>query len=219
MNTYFSVDAEFSGPIPGEHAMLSLGACVVGKPDAWFYYEMRPCSYAFRHRAMRIASLGLHCIDAVRHLPVYNPKHRLFRPELVLRRLDHAGVEPGYALRAFSSWVHEHAQGSAPVAVIKSAHSDVPFLQQYSSIFLEGEDPFASEGYVDLEQMYREAVQRPQAVLEELGIPDTRFPAHNALQDALYQGEQGERVLGLLHSVMNEHHSELEELEAAFGKV
>ena len=56
---YFSVDVESSGPIPGEYSMLSVGACVVGKPRESFYAELKPISENFVPAALEVSGFNL----------------------------------------------------------------------------------------------------------------------------------------------------------------
>jgi hypothetical protein len=55
---YVSVDIEADGPIPGRYSMLSLGACVVGRPDESFYAELAPISDEFVPEALAVSGLN-----------------------------------------------------------------------------------------------------------------------------------------------------------------
>lgn len=57
--TYFSVDIEASGPIPGEYSMLSLGACRLDDFDRTFYAELKPVSGLFVPEALKVSGLDL----------------------------------------------------------------------------------------------------------------------------------------------------------------
>ena len=56
---YFSVDIESSGPIPGKYSMLSLGACLVGRPEEGFYAELKPISKEFVPEALKVSGFSL----------------------------------------------------------------------------------------------------------------------------------------------------------------
>ena len=48
-----------AGPIPGDYSMLSLGACVVGRPDEGFYVECKPLNENAVPDALRVSGFNL----------------------------------------------------------------------------------------------------------------------------------------------------------------
>ena len=78
--TYISVDVETAGPIPGQYAMLSIGACLVEDPETHFYLELQPDRSASLPEAMAISGLSLEA-------------------------LKETGSPPRAAMQAFAAWV------------------------------------------------------------------------------------------------------------------
>lgn len=200
MKKYFSIDAEFSGPFPENHSILSVGACVIGKSEDTFYVELKPVSFKFNYYSMRIATQGLECIrkSKYRNVAMYNPDHRDFRPELVLRLLNKLGVEPELGIRNFTNWVAEKSNGLNPVMVAKPVSIDGAFLSRYFQKFLGNDGPFGAldgEGYLDLEKHYRKITKTHNSSLKNLDLTDMRNCDHNALEDALHQAMQFEKIL------------------------
>ena len=84
--TYICVDVETAGPIPGQYAMLSIGACLVDEPETNFYVELQPDRTASLPEAMAISGLSLQV-------------------------LKETGSEPGAAMQAFAAWIQERRPG------------------------------------------------------------------------------------------------------------
>jgi hypothetical protein len=77
------VDIEYSGPIPAEYSMLSIGDCVIGKEDNGdytFYVEIRPISDNYVKEALDIAALSM-------------------------RELKVKGISPREAMKKFADWI------------------------------------------------------------------------------------------------------------------
>ena len=56
------MDIEYSGPIPIDYSMLSLGACVVGKEDdngSAFYIKIQPISGNYIKEALEVCRFSL----------------------------------------------------------------------------------------------------------------------------------------------------------------
>ena len=55
--TFICVDVETAGPIPGEYAMLSIGACLVFDIVQTFYRELIPDRDGFQPEALAVSGL------------------------------------------------------------------------------------------------------------------------------------------------------------------
>ncbi len=195
MGQYFSVDVELTGSDAQKHSMIALGACVVGNLDKQFYREMKPLSWTYEFGAMKAATKGLNCIPKnVRDKEGYNPHMRGFRPEYILRLLMKQGSSFLTTMSEFSRWIQENSMSNNAIIVAKPVTVDVPFTRAYfekSSLTW----PFTDQE--DLESAYRELIQNKNASIKELGLLDVRQTEHNALEDALFQAEQFEKILQL----------------------
>ena len=60
--TYISVDVETAGPIPGQYALLSIGACLVEDPSRTFYVELQPDRADFPPEALSISGLSMEAL-------------------------------------------------------------------------------------------------------------------------------------------------------------
>ncbi len=109
--TWFCVDIECSGPVPGLYDMVSLGAVAVSGGDGsplvigdTFYVEIRPTAPRFDARAMAVNGLDF-------------------------ERLKREGQPLPEALEALSDWVAANtAAGSRPVFVGHNAPFDWSFV-------------------------------------------------------------------------------------------
>ena len=121
--TWFCVDIECSGPVPGLYDMVSLGAVPVHRDDAGFqigegfYVEIRPQAPRFDARAMAVNGLDI-------------------------ERLRHEGLPLSEALRRLTAFVEANClAGSKPVFVGHNAPFDWSFVSW--SYHAEGQDnPF-----------------------------------------------------------------------------
>ena len=172
---YISVDIETSGPIPGEYSMLSLGACVVGDAQRNFYAELVPLNDNFTEEAMETCDLSL-------------------------TELRNHGTEPHAAMEKFAAWVGEVREGRWPVFVGFNAVFDWSFVNYYFIRFCGPEtNPFGHSA-IDIKSYYMGAFGTSWAETSmrrlppEIHAPDKPL-AHNALDDAMQQGEIFERLL------------------------
>lgn len=108
--TWFCVDIECSGPVPGLYDMISLGAVVVtSAPDGLsigetFYVEIKPTAPRMDERAMAVNGLDY-------------------------ERLKREGTDLAEALKALSDWTNSRlSPGSEPVFVGHNAPFDWSFV-------------------------------------------------------------------------------------------
>ena len=107
LETYVSVDVETGGPVAGVHALLSLGACVVGAAGRTFYAELQPRE-------------GTTSVQAALDVAGLDPG-----------RLAVSGTDPDRAARDFARWVSEQAGQARPVFVAFNAPFDWPFVVRF----------------------------------------------------------------------------------------
>lgn len=169
---YISVDIEAAGPVPGLYSLLSLGACVVGRPALSFYAELKP--------------INANAVPAA-----------LAASKLDLKRLTDTGQEPAAAMSAFGDWVRAHTAGGKPVFVGFNASFDWSFVNWYLHKYL-GENPFGF-GALDIKAYYMGFSGCSWGETTSSQLPrefQSNHPAtHNALDDATAQGEIFEKLL------------------------
>jgi DNA polymerase III epsilon subunit-like protein len=169
---YVSTDIEASGPIPGDYSMLSVGACLVDRPEEHFYREIQPISNAFVPEALKIARLSM---DA----------------------LTHTGAEPREAMSDFASWIRSAAGGGEPVMVAFNAAFDWSFVNWYF-VHFELANPFGI-GSVDMKSYYMGLSGSSWASSRSGELPDAYSGrgrhTHNALDDAREQASMFARML------------------------
>jgi DNA polymerase III epsilon subunit-like protein len=171
LETFISVDIETSGPIPGEYSILSLGACVVGRPDVTFYREFKPTSEKFVPEALAVSGLQM--------------------SELRL-----SGIDPKQGMIEFKHWVETQAKGAKPVFVAFNAPFDWSFVNYYFHIFL-GTNPFGFAA-LDIKAYFMGLTgctwedTRSSRISQILKM-ETDIK-HNALQDALAQATLFEKM-------------------------
>ena len=177
-DVHVSADIESDGPIPGRYSMLSFGLAVAGQFDgevfapadagaATFYRELRPIADEHVPDAVRVTGLDRD-------------------------RLLAEGDDPAGAMAEAADWVREQAIGARPVLVGYPVVFDWMFLHWYFVRFC-GASPFGFSGALDMKTMYQQKARVP---LDRAGRDDlpaalrpTRPHTHNALDDAVEQGE------------------------------
>lgn len=178
--------------------MLSFGACVVGDISQQFYRELKPLSKNLEKEAMLVGCLGLRCLEDILHREGYDPRlKRAFKPELVLDVLTQKGEEPTTAMFDFGLWVRSAMNGDTPVLAAAPLSFDGMFILWYFHTFAPYANPFGYSGE-DMNSFYRGVIRSTKGTMKDLGIPDNRKPAHNALEDAIYQATEFEAVLKML---------------------
>jgi ribonuclease T len=165
--TYICVDVETAGPIPGQYAMLSIGACLVEDPNRTFYAELQPDRPDFLPEAMAISGLSL---DSLRQ----------------------NGLGPQAAMQAFAGWVKTAVpEGSRPVFVALNAPFDWMFVQDYFHRYL-GYNPFGHSA-LDIKAYYMgfAGVTWSETSMKHISayFLQEKHLVHNALRDAQDQAE------------------------------
>jgi ribonuclease T len=188
---YISVDIEASGKTPGKYSMLSIGACIVGNTSIQFYEELKPIIRNYNLESMKIACLGLKCLEKYKHLPEYDPKNCKFNPDLVLDLLDKEGKDPKKVMNDFADWIIQNIKGFAAVEAASPIKFDGMFTAWYFDNFYEGENPLGFSGE-DINSMYRGLKKNIHAHTGTLLSKDI---PHNALEDAIVQAKRFEIVL------------------------
>jgi DNA polymerase III epsilon subunit-like protein len=164
---FVSVDVETSGPVPGEYSLLSIGACSVFDPENGFTCEIKPINDRYNQKAIEVNGLSLECL-----------------------KID--GLDPGAAMKAFSSWLMSlKGQNDILIFVGFNAPFDWSFINYYFHRFLN-ENPF---GYtaLDIKALYMGATgcfwgdTRSSKIAEH--IRPTLSATHDSLHDARYQAE------------------------------
>lgn len=196
---YVSVDIEASGRIPGKNSMMSLGACLVDNLNTTFYRELKPISNEYLFEGIRVGSLGLRCLDDLKHLDEYNANSKGFKPEKVLEVLYDRGEEPKKVMSDYASWVLDVTKGYKPIEAAAPIKFDAMFTNWYFNMFYDKENPFGFSGE-DMNSIYRGLVRNLNASMKDLGLRDERGLPHNALEDAIQQAKEFRVVLTLLKS-------------------
>ncbi|MBM3247113.1 hypothetical protein FJZ17_01050 [Candidatus Pacearchaeota archaeon] len=192
---YISFDIEASGPTPGKYSMLSLGACVVGSTSTQFYREIKPISRNLIVQSMRVGAIGLRCLKNLK-TDEFNPRSEQFNPHKVLEVLDKKGEAPTKVMQEYAEWVEEVTRGFEPIEAAAPLKFDGMFTSWYFDNFYQGQNPFGHRGE-DINSMYRGVMRDPNAKISQLKIRGKNLP-HNALEDAIIQAKEFEKVLELL---------------------
>ena len=190
MKKYFSVDIEATGPTPGLHSMISLGACVVGEKENSFYMELKPLNQNYVREAMEIASLGLKCTKQNEET---DPRTSTFKPEEVLKELDKRGLSPKEAMNEFDNWVRKSSEGYEPVFLAVPVVFDGMFVFWYYDNFVDKPNPFGHSGE-DIRSFYRGLERDLNVGLDKLAMRNGEM-THNALEDAIVHAIEFEEML------------------------
>jgi DNA polymerase III epsilon subunit-like protein len=129
--SYFMVDVEADGPIPGRYSMVSFGAIVVEPGlQRTFYGQVRPISEQFVPEALAVC--------------------RLSREETL------AFPEPGEVMRAFGQWIAGNTTGR-PMFISDNNGFDWQFMNWYFHAFLR-KNPFGHSS-TNLGSLYKGLVK------------------------------------------------------------
>jgi DNA polymerase III epsilon subunit-like protein len=173
--TWISVDTETSGGSPGVASLLSIGACVVGRPEEAFYVEITPVP-------------GMGWSEGAEKV------HGLSREHLAAH-----GRDPHEAMRAFADWLAalpSVVAGARPIFCGFNAPFDWMFVADYFWRFY-GSCPFGISGlcqkslYLGLTYPRSSSWgETPKSVIFGRNPGLTGGPhTHNALDDAREQAE------------------------------
>ncbi len=195
---YVAIDIEASGRTPGKYSMLSFGAAIVFDSDKQFYRELKPINENYIHGNMEIGCLGLKCIEDLSE-DCYNPKNKLFKPDLVLKVLQVKGQNPSKAMSEFNDWILESTKGFIPIMAAVPTSFDCMFITYYFDNFFDGKDPFGhnSEDFGSMYRMYKRDVN---ASFKEMEQVTKTGHTHNALDDAVEYAKQFEKLLEMMKS-------------------
>jgi DNA polymerase III epsilon subunit-like protein len=171
--TYICVDVETAGPIPGQYAMLSIGACLVEDPSVCFYAELQPDQPNFSPEAMSISGLSVELLK------------------------EH-GLAPRDAMQALADWVKNVApEGHRVVFVALNAPFDWMFINDYFHRYL-GHNPFGHSA-LDIKAYYMGAtgVAWSETSMKHIStyLLQEKHLMHNALRDAQDQADIFREIL------------------------
>ncbi len=173
---YVSVDIETSGPHPRQHSILSIGACLVARPHVTFYVELQPINDQYTSEALSISGLSM-------------------------SRLLKEGVSPVEAMKRFENWLVQNISSEMrPIFVAFNAAFDWMFINDYFHYYL-GHNPFGHSA-LDIKALYMGMKRVPWRSTSFRHISanelDNRELKHNALEDAIDQGEIFSKLLAEL---------------------
>lgn len=173
INTIISVDIESAGPIPSQYALLSIGACTLTRPLQTFYVELVPDKDKADLQALQVHGLEL-------------------------EQLRQNGLPPADAMRRFADWLLDILPpGQKPIMLAFNAPFDWMFIDDYFIRYL-GTNPFGHSA-IDIKAVYLGATgkswQETSGVYLHARYHDGSKLTHNALDDAVAQGEIFEGIL------------------------
>jgi hypothetical protein len=117
--SWFVVDVEADGPIPGKFSMVSFGAVLVTPTlDKTFYGQTRPVSEQFDPKALEISGHS-------------REQHQTFD-------------DPADVMRRFAEWLRATSNGR-PIFISDNLAFDWQWINYYFHFFL-GENPFGFSG-------------------------------------------------------------------------
>lgn len=172
---FISVDVETSGPIIGEHSMLTVGACLTHRPETSFSIMLKPISDKSIAEAMKVTGLTLDLANK-------------------------EGLHPKEAMSKFADWIAKNTpEDSNPVFVGLNAPFDWGFVNYYFLKF-RGENPFGFTA-LDIKALFMGVMgcswyETRSSVIDKVVKP-TQKGNHDALHDARYQAELFRLVFSL----------------------
>jgi DNA polymerase III alpha subunit (gram-positive type) len=155
--TYFMVDVECDGPVPGDFSMISLGAVLVDtRLETTFYGELRPISDRYQEPALKVSGLT--------------------------REQALGFNDPSEVMRDFKDWVEENTIGR-PVFISDNTGFDWMFVCWYFHHFL-GENPFGYNS-VNLASLFHGLTKEMGSGFRHLcKTPHSHHPVDDALGNA-----------------------------------
>lgn len=162
---YIVVDVEASGPVPGEYALLSLGAATLSDPPETFYIELQPDAAAFTEEAMLVNKLDL-------------------------SDLEQNALPPAEAMQQFAEWTQSVTPaGKLPIFVAFNAPFDWMYVNVYFHRYL-GYNPYGHKA-LDIKALFMGEHHVPfirtshYAICEHYGLETSL--THHALEDAVQE--------------------------------
>lgn len=185
--TYFSVDVETDGSIPGHHSLLSVGVVVAGVStdrgyEAYpldhttFYAELQPQFNNFEPAALEVNGLGR-------------------------ERLQTTGAHPMVVVYKLYEWVKVAAGSTAPVMVAYPLVFDWMWLHWHFMRYL-GKSPFGHSAGLCLKHLLATTLAKRITEVSYKQLPPeltSDLPhTHHALEDATRQAD----VFNRCHKLM-----------------
>jgi DNA polymerase III epsilon subunit-like protein len=171
--TFFSVDVETSGPVPGTYCLLEIGACRVDDPAVEFWAELEPEAPGVDPDALAVSGLSI-------------------------ERLRADGEPADLAVARFAAWVRASTPPSGrPVFVAFNAPFDWMFVAEALHRHT-GDNPFGHAA-LDIKALAMGALGLDWAettfasLAARVGVAEP-LP-HRALEDARLQAEMFRRIL------------------------
>lgn len=177
LTAYICVDVETAGPIPGDYALLSIGACTLTQPRKTFYIELKPDKPAFSEEALSVCNFSM-------------------------EELTQKGTAPLQALQEFEKWIQSVTPtGKKPIFIAFNAPFDWMFINEYFFRYLD-RNPFGHSA-LDIKAFYMglAGVTWEETSMKEVihHFSGQTLLTHHALQDALDQADLFEKMLRFSH--------------------
>jgi len=170
---WVSVDVETAGPVPGDYAMLTIGACLVDDPEQGFAAALIPDAPGADPAALAVTGLSL-------------------------EYLQQTGMPAAQALTDLAQWLRRTVSGQ-PVMVGFNAPYDWMFISHYTHRYL-GANPFGHSA-IDIKTLAMGRFDLPwsqtsfSSLARRVGLPDRL--SHEALADARQQAVLLRHILGI----------------------
>ncbi|EEC7392729.1 exonuclease domain-containing protein [Escherichia coli] len=164
---FISVDIETSGPIVGEHSMLTLGACLAYQPEVSFSVMLKPISNESVADALEVTGL-------------------------TMAEAEKKGLPPVEAMSQFAAWISNNLpKDSTAVFVGLNAPFDWGFVNYYFLKYLEN-NPFGFTA-LDIKALFMGVMgcswyETRSSAIDKIVSPSQKGD-HDALHDAKYQAE------------------------------
>ena len=164
---FISVDIETSGPIVGEHSMLTLGACLAYHPEVSFSVMLKPISNESVADALEVTGL-------------------------TMAEAEKKGLLPIEAMSQFATWISNNLpKDGTAVFVGLNAPFDWGFVNYYFLKYLEN-NPFGFTA-LDIKALFMGVMgcswyETRSSAIDKIVSPNQKGD-HDALHDAKYQAE------------------------------
>ncbi|MCY7412228.1 MAG: 3'-5' exonuclease [Salinibacterium sp.] len=164
---FISVDVETAGPTPARYSLLSIGACVVDRPELSFYVELAPVTTEALDAALAVSGLSM-------------------------AQLAETGIPPAEAMGRFADWLSQTVpSGASPIFVGFNAAFDWMFVADYFERFHD-RNPFGHAA-LDIKSYFMGVAGSSweRTSMRHLApiYLDGRGLSHNALADARDQAQ------------------------------